>query len=447
MRRPPSVLLFALLFVAPAAAQNVRDTTLANGLQVLVAENHRLPEATVTVVVRTGAFTQEPNQDGLSHLYEHLLYRSYPHGNEGFAHDAGKFEGGFNGYTSVDWVQYMVELPSNHVPDALGLLSHLVRNATFSASDISSERPVVLDELARDYAAPQSQLEREVQERLWGAAWSRVDVRGDSTTLDVITQPVVQSQYARFYVPNNAAVIVSGDVSTAEVWQAAAGAFGDWTKSSTLPDVHPPSAPLMKTTFVLVPAPVPDITYLVAVQGPANGPADTDAVPADMLTRVLNSSTSAFQGRLVDQGAFTSVASTYFGYRYHGWFEFKGRTTMEHARPALLALLNELDVMDVMQGASDDDLLFARRAEEVSAAIAAQNTNGLALTLADSWGGPGVAAYFARTERLAAVKMSDVVRVAGTYVAGRPRVVGILAPPAAIDVIKTWLSAASGGQP
>jgi zinc protease len=71
-----------VVFACPAAAQDARldqrlqETVLDNGLQVIVAENPAVPVATVLVAVRTGAFTQEPADEGISHLYEHLLFRS-----------------------------------------------------------------------------------------------------------------------------------------------------------------------------------------------------------------------------------------------------------------------------------------------------------------------------------------------------------------------------------
>ena len=172
MRRQPSAWSLAFLLAAPAAAQTVGDTTLANGLQVYVAENHRLPQATVVIAVRTGAFTQEAKQDGLAHLYEHLLYRAYPHGLQGFEHDANKIDAYFNGVTSVDFVEYFLDLPSENVPSAVQLLSHLVRNAHFSEADIKAERPIVMDEMARDISDPEAQLTRQVGQHLWGETWS-----------------------------------------------------------------------------------------------------------------------------------------------------------------------------------------------------------------------------------------------------------------------------------
>src|SRR5579859_3901020 len=143
--------LLWLVAAGGASGQSAaRDTILANGLEVIVAEHHTLPEATVVLAVRTGAFTQDEHQDGLAHLYEHLLFRTYPRGLEGFARDANAIDAGWNGETTEDLVEYFLEVPSRNVATAMHILSRLARGAKFSDKDLKAERPVVLDELARD---------------------------------------------------------------------------------------------------------------------------------------------------------------------------------------------------------------------------------------------------------------------------------------------------------
>lgn len=434
--------------VTRAAGQVARDTTLANGLQVYVAENHRLPEATVTVAVRTGAFTQEPSQDGLAHLYEHLLFRGYPRGQAAFDRETGFIEAGYNGETTVDYVDYFLELPSARATDAVKILARLVRNARFSESDLKAERPIVLDELARDASTPLSRFERQVQERLWGTSWSRLDVGGDSATVSALSLATLQSQFTRYYVPNNMALIVSGDVSTAAIWKAAADAFGDWGRAPEAP--APPTAypPLQQSSFVLIAAPVTDVTIVIASQGPAHSPADSDAVPVLMMAAVLNNPVSAFQARLTGSGLFQSVHCSYVGHRYDGTIELRARVSADHAPDAVVKLLNEVSVLDAMSGIGEEDLGFALRATTVGEAIDDQEVTGLAEALAYWWGGPGLGAYDAFDRRLAAVKLADVTRVAGAYVSSKPHVIGILGPRAALEAVRARLVAGSkGGRP
>ncbi|HEU5467225.1 MAG TPA: pitrilysin family protein [Gemmatimonadales bacterium] len=445
MRRPPSALFLALVLARPAAAQTTRDTVLANGLQVFVAENHRLPEATVVVAVRTGAFTQEAGQDGVAHMFEHLLFRAYPKGETAFNRETSFIDAGYNGETTGDYVDYFLEAPANHASDAVKILARLVRNGRFSESDLKAERPIVLDELARGASDPQSLLERRVSERLWGPIWNRVDVGGDSASVSSLSVATVQSQYTRYYVPNNMALIVSGDVSVRDIWKTASDAFGDWARSADVPTPHIDYPELPQSAFLLLAAPVSDVTILVATQGPPDAPDDTDAVPVEMMTAVLGNAASAFQSRLVGSGLFTSVRCRYLGHRHDGQIEFRGRTTVERGQKAVLTLLNELNVLDAMTGLADEDLGYARRSTAVTDALAAEEPSGLAEALASWWGGPGIPAYDAFDGRLAHVRLADVARVAGTYVAHRNRVIGIVAPRQFLVELQGRL--AGGGQP
>lgn len=448
MCRPSSAVVAALLLLPALSvrAQVARDTTLANGLQVYVAESHRVPEAMVTVVVRTGAFTQDAKQDGVAHMYEHLLFHSYPRGMDALNRETYNIDGGYNGETTADYVDFYMELPSSHVADAIKILGRLVRNARFSESNVKAERPIVLDELARDASTLRSRIERQVLERLWGQSWSRVDVGGDSATVSGLSPEILQSQYSIYYVPNNVALIVSGDVSAKDVWKAAADVFGDWPRGPE-PPAPGPYPPLERSSFLLLAAPVPDVTVIVASQGPSYTPSDSDAVPVDLLTGLINQPASAFQSRLVGNGLFTSVTASYQGHRHDGTIEIAASAPLEHGQQAVLALLNELEVIDGMSGITEEDIGYARRALVVAEAINDQDPHRLAEDLASWWGGPGIGAYDAYDRQLATLHVSDVARVAAKYVVQRPHVVGILAPRPFLEALRARLASGNGGQP
>src|SRR5438445_12278738 len=115
----PVLLLAALPARAIEAQQatlerRVHQTVLENGLQVIVVENQTVPLATVLVAVRNGAFTQDSAEQGLAHLYEHILFRSFHGRAEAFALQATRLNGRFNGPTPPDAVSYFALVPSNH---------------------------------------------------------------------------------------------------------------------------------------------------------------------------------------------------------------------------------------------------------------------------------------------------------------------------------------------
>jgi zinc protease len=182
------MIALALLAATVVAQQSplarfIHQTTLDNGLEVIVVENHAVPLATILVAVKNGAFTQDSAEQGLAHLYEHLLFRSFHGRPDAFAIEVTHLNGTYNGATSNEVVYYYLIVPSKNVERGLKLVAQLVQEARFSKGDLNDERPVVLDELQRDASDPEQELSRHVDRMLWGASWSRKDVGGDSTSL------------------------------------------------------------------------------------------------------------------------------------------------------------------------------------------------------------------------------------------------------------------------
>ncbi|HXH62618.1 MAG TPA: pitrilysin family protein [Gemmatimonadales bacterium] len=443
-----SLLWFVLVRGAPGQAAT-RDTVLGNGLEVIIAEHHSLPQATVVLAVRTGAFTQDARQDGLAHLYEHLLFRTYPRGLSGFARDANAIEAGWNGVTTEDLVEYFLEAPSRNAGTAIKILSRLARGAKFSEKDMKAERPIVLDELARDLSSPLARLELEVHRRLWGDSWSRKDVGGDSASVSALPLTDIQRQFERYYVPNNAALIVSGDVDAAAVIAEAQDAFAPWTRGPDPSAGQPPITvtTIGRTTVVLMPADVSDVTFLIASQGPSAAPDSLDPYAVTVLSEILNEPSSAFQRRLVGRGLLQGVTANYDWGRYSGEVQIHARATVDHAGRGLLMLLNELQVMDALTGVDAEDIRIAARHRAVGDAFDEELANHVAGTLAQWWAGPGVSAYPSFGKRLSAVTPADLARVAASYFGDRPRVIGVLADARGIAAVRAALSAPGAANP
>ena len=174
-RAPGLVALPLLLAAASAGAQRatlereVVTKTLPNGLTVVVAENHAVPLATVEVVVRGGAITQQRDEQGVPHLFEHMLFRSYRAGGvENFGEAASRIDAGYNGTTSVESVTYYATVPAGAAPDAVGLLAHLMIDPRFRKEDLQTERQVVFGEFNRDISDARGQLHTALERRLWG---------------------------------------------------------------------------------------------------------------------------------------------------------------------------------------------------------------------------------------------------------------------------------------
>ena len=178
-----------------------RPGVLTDGLQILGVEDHRQPLATVLLAVRGGAFAQDVGQEGLAHLYEHIIFRAYRGDPNRFPSEAEKLEGGYNGETDDEYSAYFLSVPADKAIKAISLLGDLIQHVTFNDADLKAERPIVLNELQRDVSTPEANLARNVDSSLWGRSWSWKDVAGDSVSLAHLGAADLKAGFGRLLHP------------------------------------------------------------------------------------------------------------------------------------------------------------------------------------------------------------------------------------------------------
>lgn len=434
--------------IASSQSPPVR-TTLDNGLEIVVVENHAAPLATVLVAVRNGSFVQQPGEEGLAHLYEHVVFRGYGSKPGDFETEVGRVKGSYNGGTSEEVVTYYLMVPAEKAADAIGLLARALFKARFESRDVEQERPIVLDELGRRESDPEGVLARRVSRELWGNAWYRKDVGGDSASLQGISLDRLRQVYDRYYMPNNAALIVTGDVSASGVVDVARRQFGDWKarSDSMVRRPPPPLAPLSGNRTVAVSGSMQDVTLLVAWRGPGLLTDTAGTYAAEALCAALNRPTSGLQLRLVDSGLFQSVAFSYRPLNEPGALEVYAKTTSSGAIGAFTALLSELDHLDRLAGPSQWDLTVAAKRREVAAALDWEQTAALAPDLASWWASGGLEYYLTHRQRVDAQSLDDLRAFVRKYLSGAPRVVGVLAPAAVTARLAEWLQTQVGHSP
>lgn len=426
------------LFVAPAPARAQRATlervtkqiVLDNGLQVIVVENHGVPLATLEVVVRNGSFTQEPEDEGVAHLFEHMLFRGYTGSSldASFGQEAAGLNAGFNGTTTEEAVTYYLTLPSRNLGDGVQILSRMMRDPKFREEDLARERQVVLGEYERKTSDPFYHLNSEVGTRLWGAGWSRKNTLGSPVPLNAATAKRLENIYHRYYVPNNAALVITGDVTPQAAFDIARREFSGWKRA---PDPFagnpiPPIPKLAADNSVVVSADVNDVTLMVQWQGPSVR-TDADATyAADVFSDVLNQPTSGFQKRLVDSGLFQTLTINYYTLGYVGPITISGQTTPDKLKPALAALKAEIARFAEPGYFSEEELANVKKARAVDTAFGLERASGLAHTVAFWWSVAGLEYYMGYVDNMASRSSDDLRAYVRRYIEGKPKVFGAL---------------------
>jgi zinc protease len=447
-------LVATLSAVAPSAqAQRellktmVRDTVLANGLHVIVVRNPTVPLATIEVVVRTGAFTQfAPEDEGLPHLLEHMLFKS----DEGwFERDASRAEVlTNNGVTEEEAVAYYVTLPARNLEKGLKLMADLVRSASFEAEALKSEQLVVRGEMQRKAAEPQYLLHFQSGSALWGDGWGRKNPGGTLPSVLGATPDRLKGFFRKYYVPNNSAVVMTGDVNASQAFALAAKSFGSWKaaddpfKGVTIA----PMPPLKATRTSIVESDVTDITFLVRWHGPSVATDAAGTYAADVFGELVNQPLSGLQKRLVDSGLFQSVSLGYQTAKNVGPIELYARTTPEKLEAAGAALKKEVKLFGSPGYFTDEDVVIAKKRQQVLTAFQFESATSLAHPVATIWSIAGLDYYMGYLDNVHAQTPDDVQRFAQTYLAGKPMTVTVLVSPtvrrsmrAAIDgLLSKW---------
>ncbi|GJG85202.1 hypothetical protein tb265_03830 [Gemmatimonadetes bacterium T265] len=419
-----------------------RVVALENGMQVIVVENHAVPLATAKLVVRTGAMTQTPDDQGIPHLFEHMLFKGYRGpGDRTFGQLASELRAGYNGTTSEELVTYYLSGPSEAVPDAVRLLAGLVRDARFEPEDLRTERFVVLGEMERDRSDPRDLLRRKIGRALWGDGWYRKNTIGEATALLGVSPARLRAIYGRYYVPNNAALVVTGDVAAERVVEAARRHFGPWRRGADpfagAPVSDPP--PLAESRVVVVPAAVDAVTLLVEWQGPSVVTARADTYAADVLAAVVDDERSPMAGRLVDSGNFQSAQFGYETLAHTGPLVFSGTTTMDRLASALTALAAECDIMSAPDYFDAPALADAAKRRRVAAALEAEAGPSLAHTIGNWWAVAGLDYHLGYDDALAAQTPGDLRRFVRRYVTRKAFVVGAVVPQGREDETRVML--------
>ena len=198
--------------------------------------------------------------------------------------------------------------------------------------------------------------------------------------------------YEQFYVPNNAAVVITGDVATVDAFALAAKHFTRWKRAGD-PFANltlPPMPPLKAHRQVTVPLEATDVTLLVRWQGPRVREDPAGAYAADLFVAILNDPISAMQSRLLDTGLFQSVVM-YSATRAHvGEVSLEAVTTADQLVAASAALRAEVAAFAGPGYVTAEALEIAKKRQEVQWAIAMEAPSGLAHFVGELWSVAGL---------------------------------------------------------
>ncbi len=205
----------------------VRATTLDNGLKVLVQEDHTAPLASVWCWYKVGSKDESPGLTGVSHWCEHMNFK----GTTNIPRDQVKgiieqFGGSWNGYTWIDQTTYLETATRDALDRMLFIESERMANCLYHADDCESERTVIISELEGGENDPDQLLDQEVTATAFKAHPYGHPTIGWLSDLQTMSRDDLYGYYRRYYVPNNATLVVVGDVETDDTLRRVERYFG-----------------------------------------------------------------------------------------------------------------------------------------------------------------------------------------------------------------------------
>ncbi len=243
------VLLFLLFAATPLAAQTLRvpydSFTLANGLQVIVAPDHAVPVVTVNIWYHVGSGDEKPGRTGFAHLFEHLMFMGSQHVPTGdFDKQLEAAGGDNNGSTTEDRTNYFEDAPSNALPLMLWLDSDRMGwlLPEIDSAKVDLQRGVVQNERRQSYEnQPYGLADENILLRLYPAHhpyhWP---VIGSMADLSAATIDDVRNFFKSYYTPNNATLVIGGDIDVAAARALAQRYFGEVPRGPAVTRTPPP---------------------------------------------------------------------------------------------------------------------------------------------------------------------------------------------------------------
>ena len=217
----------------------VRETTLDNGLKVLIREVHTAPLASVWCWYRVGSKDEGPGLTGVSHWCEHMNFK----GTRNIPRDQvkgiiEKFGGTWNGYTWIDQTTYLETASKDALDRMLFIEAERMDGCLYDPADCESERTVIISELQGGENDPEQLLDTEVTAAAFKVHPYHHPTIGWLSDLQSMTRDDLYGHYRRFYVPSNATLVIVGDVEADDVLKKVEKHFGSIASGARPPRVR-----------------------------------------------------------------------------------------------------------------------------------------------------------------------------------------------------------------
>lgn len=405
---------------------------LSNGLDVLVLEDNSVPLATIEIAVKNGSYTEPPQYNGLSHLYEHMFFKAnkdYP-SQEAFLNRVSELGISFNGTTSQELVNYYFTLPKFNLQHGLEFMNSAIRYPKFDAEEMKKENVVVDGEFQRNESNPYFALFDEMNKKLWGDLYSRKNVIGNHDIIRSATPAQMDTIKNKYYWPDNSLLTIAGDVKHEDVFKQTEAIFADWKPAGFDPAQKwpvPEFKPLTKTEHFIVESDLSRVPFIMMNwQGPDTRNDLPATYAADVFSFIINQNSSKFSKALVDAGLALQVNIGYLTQKHTGPISVFVVPNPSKIKECTAEVKRQIALWDTDTYLTDEQIETAKRMLEISQVKDEEITSNFIHTISFWWASASIDYLTTYLENLRKVNRADLQQYVKKYIKNKPYAAGML---------------------
>lgn len=405
--------------------------TLENGLTLLVKEVPGSKVVTVQIWVKAGSIYEGVDEGGITHLIEHMIFKGTKNRGPGAVAAAIEEKGGqINAYTSFEYTVYHATLPARDWGTALEVLTDAVRFSVFDKEELEREKKVVLEEIGMRNDRPEVTFFEAMMNHSYTTHPYRLPVIGTKESVSSFSRADILGYMAKHYQPNNFTVVVVGDVHYEPVINKVTEVFADLSNQNIEPQEVPVEPPVNGARLFTMEDSVNQSQMALVFPIPAFDDPDTPVL--DVLSGIIGQGdTSRLYEHLRNaKGLVYNIHSSAFTPKYPGLLEITATLDQTKIKEAMLASLTEIFKLKYLS-VDEQELERIKHSLESDFVFNLEKVEGQARVLGSFEALSGDPREDEYLEKIRAVSLDDIKRVAQKYCDGHRLIAGYLTPKGA----------------
>lgn len=363
----------------PHSDRDIQTTTLPNGLRIITERMPHVRSISIGIWIASGSRLERGPERGIAHFLEHMLFKgTHRRTAEDIARATDSIGGNLDAFTSKELVSYNVKVLDEHLPIAWDILSDLVLNPTFDATELEKEKGVILEELKMDADNPEHLAHELFLKHLWQGHGISQPIIGVKSTIRGFTRDMLVAYHERIYSPTNITVTAAGNVDHGRIVDMVSASFEARTAGKALPVQ---ATPTLHAPFLLKQKRTQQAhVYLGA---PAQPIANEKRYVWYVLNTLLGGGMSSrlFQNIRERQGLAYAVLSDLMSYRDTGCLAIYAGTSAETVARVVSSIMEEFRDLKA-NPVNEEELRRAKEHLKGSLVLGLESTNSRMTNLA-----------------------------------------------------------------